>query len=121
MIKVRADQCWRDLSCLFYHYETQPLPNPLSWYLHHAPRWFHKAGVLFNHFTELIVPWFYFMPSPFSSCACALTIVFQITLILSGNLSGLNYITIVLCIPCFDDRFLSSLFSDPPSFANYLT
>ena len=62
MIKVRADPCWRDLSCLFYHYETQPLPNPLSWYLHHAPRWFHKAGVLFNHFTELIVPWFYFMP-----------------------------------------------------------
>ncbi len=63
MIKVRADPCWRDLTCLFYHYETQPLPNPLSWYLHHAPRWFHKAGVLFNHFTELIVPWFYFAPS----------------------------------------------------------
>ena len=40
------------LTCLFYHYETQPLPNPLSWYLHHAPRWFHKAGVLFNHFTD---------------------------------------------------------------------
>src|SRR6266581_2946574 len=37
MIKVRAEPCWRDLTCLFYHYETQPLPNPLSWYLHHAP------------------------------------------------------------------------------------
>ena len=30
MIKVRADPCWRDLTCLFYHYETQPLPNPLA-------------------------------------------------------------------------------------------
>jgi hypothetical protein len=111
MIKVRADPCWRDLSCLFYHYETQPLPNPLSWYLHHAPRWFHKAGVLFNHVTELIVPWLYFLPAPLCYWAGAITIVFQITLILSGNLSWLNYITIVLCIPCFDDRFFSRFLS----------
>jgi hypothetical protein len=115
MIKVRADPCWRDLSCLFYHYETQPLPNPLSWYLHHAPPWFHKAGVLFNHFTELLVPWFYFAPAPLCYWAGAITIVFQITLILSGNLSWLNYITIVLCIPCFDDRFLSRFLSIPHS------
>src|ERR1044071_3125480 len=27
MIKVRAYPCWGNLSCLFYHYETQPLPN----------------------------------------------------------------------------------------------
>jgi Protein of unknown function (DUF1222). len=121
MIKVRADPCWRDLTCLFYHYETQPLPNPLSWYLHHAPRWFHKAGVLFNHFTELIVPWFYFMPAPLCYWAGAITIVFQITLILSGNLSWLNYITIVLCIPCFDDRFLSRLLSIPHSVPDHLS
>ena len=115
MIKVRADPCWRDLTCLFYHYETQPLPNPLSWYLHHAPRWFHKAGVLFNHFTELIVPWFYFAPAPLCYWAGAITILFQITLILSGNLSWLNYITIVLCIPCFDDHFLGRVLSLPHS------
>jgi hypothetical protein len=121
MIKVRADPCWRDLSCLFYHYETQPLPNPLSWYLHHAPRWFHKAGVLFNHFTELVVPWFYFAPAPLCYWAGAITIVFQITLILSGNLSWLNYITIVLCLPCFDDRFFSRFFSVPHSVPAHLT
>jgi len=112
---VRADPCWRDFTCLFYHYETQPLPNPLSWYLHHAPRWFHKAGVWFNHFTELIVPWFYFAPAPLCYWAGAITILFQITLILSGNLSWLNYITIVICIPCFDDRFLARFFSIPHS------
>ncbi len=107
MIKMRSDPCWRDLTCLFYHYETQPLPNPLSWYLHYSPRWAHKAGVLFTHFAQLIVPWFYFAPAPLCYGAGAITIVFQITLILSGNLSWLNYITIVLCIPCFDDRFLA--------------
>src|SRR5919106_1747444 len=121
MIKVRADPCWRDLTCRFYHYETQPLPNPLSWYLHHAPRWFHKAGVLFNHFTELIVPWFYFAPAPLCYWAGGITIVFQITLILSGNLSWLNYITIVLCIPCFDDRLLSRLLSIPHSVPEHMS
>ena len=107
MIKLRSDPCWRDLTCLFYHYETQPLPNPLSWYLHHSPPWAHKAGVLFTHFTQLIVPWFYFAPAPLCYLAGGLTILFQVTLVLSGNLSWLNYITIVLCIPCFDDRFLA--------------
>ena len=109
MIKLRSDPCWRDLTCLFYHYETQPLPNPLSWYLHHSPRWAHKAGVLFTHFAQLVVPWFYFAPAPLCYWVGGLTILFQITLILSGNLSWLNYITIVLCIPCFDDRFLTRI------------
>ena len=109
MIKLRSDPCWRDLTCLFYHYETQPLPNPLSWYLHHSPPWTKKAGVLFTHFAQLVVPWFYFAPAPLCYWAGGLTILFQITLILSGNLSWLNYITIVLCIPCFDDRFLTRI------------
>src|SRR5581483_9481495 len=109
MIKMRSDPCWRDLTCLFYHYETQPLPNPLSWYLHHSPRWMHKAGVLFTHFAQLAVPWFYFSPAPFCYWAGGLTILFQATLILSGNLSWLNYLTIVLCIPCFDDRLLERI------------
>jgi hypothetical protein len=107
LIKLRSDPCWRDLTCLFYHYETQPLPNPLSWYLHHSPPWAHKAGVLFTHFAQLLVPWFYFASAPICYWAGGITILFQITLILSGNLSWLNYITIVLCIPCFDDRFLT--------------
>ena len=31
LIKLRGDPCWRDLTCLSYHYETQPIPDqPLS-------------------------------------------------------------------------------------------
>lgn len=111
LIKIRGDSCWRDLTCLQYHYETQPLPGPLSWYFHHLPVWVHKAGVLFNHFVELIVPFFYFGPRRLRIAAALLTIVFQLTLIFSGNLSWLNVITIVLCIACFDDRFLAPLAS----------
>ena len=25
LIKLRGDTCWRDLTCLYYHYETQPI------------------------------------------------------------------------------------------------
>jgi len=107
MIKLRGDPCWRELTCLYYHYETQPLPNPLSWYFHHLPHAWQRTCVAFTLFVELIVPWFYFVPwRRLRAVAGLLTVYFQLTLILSGNLSWLNYITIALCIPCFDDAML---------------
>ena len=115
LIKLRGDRCWWTLECLCYHYETQPMPNPLSWYFHRLPVVIHKGSVLFTHFVELIVPFFYFAPPPLSYIAGILTIFFQFTLILSGNLSWLNYITIVVTIPCFDDRFFSYFISTAPS------
>ena len=107
MIKLRGDSCWRDLTCLIYHYETQPLPNPLSWYLHHLPPLAHKGGTLFTHFVELVVPWGVFAPGLVGCVAGVFSVLFQITLILSGNLSWLNYLTLALSLSCFDDQFLS--------------
>src|SRR5262249_2245178 len=57
LIKLRGDECWRDLTCLLYHFETQPLPNPWSRALHFAPHWLLIAGTAFNHVVELIAPW----------------------------------------------------------------
>jgi len=109
LIKLRGDPCWRDLTCLIYHYQSQPMPNPLSWYFHWLPARIHKLGVLFNHFTELVVPFGCLVPvRQILYVAGACTIVFQGMLILSGNLSWLNYLTIVLAISCFDDRLLSN-------------
>ncbi len=109
LIKLRGDTCWRDLSCMSYHYETQPLPNPLSYYLHRLPKLVHQLSVLFTHFVELVVPWGYFGPGVVRWIAGGLTVFFQLSLILSGNLSWLNYITIVITIPCFDDQLLAKL------------
>jgi hypothetical protein len=109
MIKWRGDSCWRDLTCLVYHYETQPIPNPLSWLLHQAPPWFHALGALYNHFVELMVPFFLFWPKRIVRIAGLLEVVFQVILILSGNLSWLNWLTLALCIACFDDDFLRRL------------
>lgn len=106
LIKLRGDACWRDLTCMFYHYETQPIPNPLSWYFHHLPHAFQKFQTLYTHFVELIVPWFYFAAPPFCVVAGILTAMFQGCLILSGNLSWLNYLTLAISLSCFDDTFL---------------
>ena len=114
LIKIRGDACWRDLTCLNYYFETQPIPNALSWYFHWLPEGVHKAGVAINHVVELIVPFGYFAPQPISGIAALLTIGFQGVLIVSGNLSWLNWLTLVLCIPALDDRFLSWLPLSPP-------
>ena len=109
LIKIRGDQCWRDLTCLYYHYETQPIPNTLSIYFHFMPKWFHKIGLLWNHFIELIVPFFSFYPRTARHIAGILMISFQFILILSGNLSFLNWLTILPSIACFDDSFFRKI------------
>ncbi len=110
LIKLRGDSCWRDLTCLDYHYETQPVPGPLSWYWHHAPEWVHRAGVVGNHAAELVVPWLIFGPRRVRHIAAAILIGFQVLLILSGNLSFLNWLTIAICLACFDDGAIGRLF-----------
>lgn len=114
LIKLRGDPCWRDLTCLDYHYETQPIPNPLSWYFHALPKWALHGGVAFNHFIEIVVPFGYFLPQPIATVAGALTIVFQLVLMLSGNLSFLNLLTVVLAIPMLDGRLLAGWLPHAP-------
>jgi lipase maturation factor len=114
LIKIRGDSCWRDLTCLDYYFETQPMPNPLSWFFHWMPHGVHAAGVAINHIVEIGVPFAYFAPQPIASIAGIITILFQGTLIISGNLSWLNWLTLVLCIPLISDRWLSWLPVYPP-------
>jgi hypothetical protein len=107
LIKLRGDGCWRDLTCLDYYFETQPIPNPLSWYFHWLPPAVHHGGVLLNHFVELIVPFALFTPQPGAAIAGFLIIAFQLVLIVSGNLSWLNWLTLALAISAIDDKWLS--------------
>jgi len=109
LIKLRGDPCWRDLTCLVYHYETQPNPNPLSWYFHQAPVWFHRLEVLFNHLVELVAPFFVFGPRRARLVAGGSVVLFQALLILSGNLSFLNWLTIAVAVACFDDGLFARL------------
>jgi hypothetical protein len=104
LIKVRHDPAWRDLTALFYHHETQPMPNGLSWYFHRLPRWAHRLEVAGNHFGQLVVPWALFAPQPAAGAAGAFMMVLQLWLILSGNFAWLNALTLTLAFAGFDER-----------------
>lgn len=101
LIKLRGDTCWRDLTALFYHHETQPMPNPLSRTFHHAPKWFHKAGVAFSHFVQLVLPFGLLFPQPIATVSGIFIILHQLILVVSGNYAWLNWLTIALGLSCF--------------------
>jgi len=118
LIKLRHDQCWRDLTCLNYHYETQPLPNPTSWYFHRLPGWFHKASVAGSHVVQLVLPFGLFAPQPVASICAVLIISQQVWLIVAGNYSWLNWLTVVLGFSGLGDSTLGwSTNSAPRPFA----
>src|SRR3954467_10997752 len=106
LIKMRGDRCWRDLTCLYYHHETQPMPNPLSWYFHHLPKPLHRIEVLGSHFAQLVAPILLFFPQPIAAASGLVMAVTQFWLVLSGNFSWLNFVTIVLTASALDDRLL---------------
>lgn len=104
MIKMRGDRVWRDLTALYYHHETQPMPNPMSRFAHHLPRWFHRLEVLGNHFSQLVVPWLLFAPQPVASAAAAIVILTQLWLVFTGNFAWLNVLTIILAFSAVSDQ-----------------
>jgi hypothetical protein len=107
LIKIRNDRCWRDLTCLYYHYETQPLPNPLSWWFHELPKWSQRASVVVSHFVQLVVPFGFLAPQPVATVAGCCAILHQLMLIVSGNYSWLNWLTVVLALTTLSLPFWS--------------
>ncbi|MGW4177276.1 lipase maturation factor family protein [Streptomyces rubiginosohelvolus] len=102
LIKMRGDACWRELTCLDFHHETQPMPGPLSWFFHHLPRPVHRVEVAANHVTQLLVPFLLFTPQPVASAAAGLMVLTQLWLVLSGNFAWLNWLTIALGLSVID-------------------
>ncbi|MCB5910221.1 lipase maturation factor family protein [Streptomyces pinistramenti] len=94
LIKMRGDRCWRDLTCLYYHHETQPMPGPLSWFFHHLPKPLHRVEVAANHVAQLALPVLLFTPQPVAGWAALAMAATQLWLVLSGNFAWLNWLTI---------------------------
>ncbi|HUP12605.1 MAG TPA: lipase maturation factor family protein, partial [Niastella sp.] len=109
LIKVRGDEVWRNATALYYHFETQPIPGPLSRWFHFMPHWVLKTGVWFNWLAELVAPFFVFWPRIARHIAGVIIVLFQLNLIVSGNLSFLNWLSIMPALACFDDGFWAKL------------
>lgn len=101
-----GDPSWSNLTTLNYYFETQPLPHVGAWYFHQLPEWMLQGGVLLVLFSELIVPFFIFLPRRFRLFAAFITIVMQLLIIASSNHNWINLLTIVLCLFLLDDDIL---------------
>ena len=117
LIKLRGSECWKDFTCLYYHYQTQPIPNPLSPYWHFLPKWFHKFEVLWAHLTFLVAPLFIFWNKKIKNreiwkarhIAGLIIIFVQVLLIFDGNYASLNWLAIAAAIGIFDDSFFRKI------------
>jgi len=105
LIKVRGDAAWRNGTVLYHFFETQPIPGPLTRWFHFLPHFWLRIGVWFNWLAELAAPLFVFWPRIGRHIAGVVIILFQLFIISGGNLSFLNWLTIVPALACFDDGF----------------
>ena len=111
---LSGDPSWRDVTALAVHYETQPLPTPVAWYMMQAPLWFQKVSTASVFFVELILPFLMFGPRRLKQIAAIGTILFEILILLTGNYTFFNLLAIALCLFLLDDRFLSRIAGDRP-------
>lgn len=109
-VKLASDEVWRNLTALNYHYETQPLPTSIAWYVHQLPEWFHQISVIGMFAIELVIPFLIFAPRRLRTAGCVGLVGLQILIILTGNYCFFNLLTIALCLLLIDDvtwkRFL---------------
>ena len=98
---LSGDPAWRNLTAMHYHYETQPLPTPLAWFMNQLPLGAQKASTAFTFVAELLVPLLFFAPRPVRRIAAWITIAFQLLILTTGNYTFFNWLTIALCLWLF--------------------
>ena len=106
---LSGDRTWRDLTALQFHYETQPLPTWIGYFVHQAPARVHtvSAGAMFA--VELVLPFLIFMPRRPRLLAAFAFLALQAGIFLTGNYCFFNLLTMALCLFLFDDAALVAL------------
>lgn len=99
-----GDDCWRDMTALIYHYQTQPLPLWTSWYANQFPLWVQKTSVFLMFAAELVAPFCIFCPDPVRRIGAFAMILLQLCIAATGNYCFFNLLTIALCILLLDDH-----------------
>ena len=104
---LSGDPSWRNLTALRFHYETQPLPTPLAWYMHLLPGWFQNLSVCGVFAVELALPFLIFGPRRLKQVAGIGIIAFMVLIFATGNYTFFNLLTIAFCLFLFDDAFFA--------------
>lgn len=109
LIKLRGAQCWQDKTCLYYHFETQPIPSPMSFIFHFLPKSVLRRAVDLDYFVQLYTIWMVLLPgfhwtlTYLRRCGGFIQAGFMVNIILSGNFAFLNHLTIIPALAALDD------------------
>ena len=103
---LSGDPTWANLSALSYYFQTEPLPTPLAWYVHHLPHAVLTAATVATLFIELILPFLIFFPRRLRFVAAFGIVLLQVVILLTGNYAFFNLLTMALCLVLFDDAAL---------------
>ncbi len=105
-VKVASlDPLWLADTALSVHYQTQPLPTPLAWYFHHLPSWFHSLSCRGMFFVELLLPLLMWVGRWGRLLGCLGFAGLMFVVILSGNYTYFNALTLVLALTLLDDSW----------------
>jgi hypothetical protein len=100
---MSGDISWWNLTALRYHYETQPLPTWIGWYAHQLPAGFQSVCVFVVLLIELAVPALIFAGRRARLTAAGCFVFLQVLIMLTGNYTFFNWLTMLLCVPLLDD------------------
>ena len=104
------DPSWANLTALDVHFQTQPLPNLVVWFVHQLPSVLHKAATGTMFVIELPVPFLILGPRRVKQFAGLAFILLQTLIFLTGNYTFFNILTAALCLLLFDDTFFRSCY-----------
>jgi hypothetical protein len=103
------DPNWRNFHALQYHFFTQPLPTPLSYYVDRSPDWMLNGMTMATFVIELVFPFFLFGPRLLRYATVALFMLLQVLILLTGNYAFFNLLTLALCLWGLDDSIFAPL------------
>lgn len=96
---------WPEHTAMLFHYQTQPIPSWTAWFTHQLPAWFHRMSIWPMYFIELILPFFILLGNRLRAFAGVGFIVLMVLILLTGNYTFFNWLTIALCLPLIPDHF----------------
>ncbi len=108
---LSGDPTWANLSALSYYFQTAPLPTPLAWYAHHLPHAILAAATVATLFIELVLPFLILFPRRLRFIAAFGFLLLQVVILLTGNYTFFNLLTMALCLALFDDAALRKVLS----------
>jgi lipase maturation factor 1 len=110
---LSGDPSWRDFSALTYHYWTQPLPNPLSPFMHALPKFVHQFSTAMTFVAELFVPFLMFYPRT-RALAFAAFLALSLLILTTGNYTFFNWLTIAISFWLLPDSLWEKLLARLP-------